>query len=247
MRTFIIKALLLALWAFTASAQTQIIDVADRHITFDKLKSTVIEFVATSKPEILVEPDTKVPYTIQYQNGRGKIVFSSPFSEGNYTIKLSLAGTAQNTHCTLSVLPTQLDQRSTKSLANLKFGYGKRLMVRSSLPPEAELPLSQFFVEYKLGTEQPVESPYVQQFTGPYIPASAKKVRVAVVWKYAATGEKVVLFSKEVEPDQTSPDIIVGYGEVATGTYNPRDNSYLITLPSAFVDYEVPVDAPTKQ
>lgn len=201
---------------------------------------------------------------LQNQPKRLNIVFDKAIPAGDYMLKLTYSGGGKfDTASTLlKVLPSQLDAKSVKTLANLKFGFGKRLIVRSALPPEAELPLQQFFIDYTLGNERTVaDNPYTQQFSGPYIPASAKKVKVAVIWKYPETGERVPLFSKDIEPDQAAPDVILinPIVEVKSsgGTDVPKVRrssskkpvtpaNFQLSIKGIIVDYEVPVDADNK-
>jgi hypothetical protein len=193
------------------------------------------------------------------------IIFDKPVPAGDYTVKLSYTGGGKTDTAStlLKVLPSQLEAKAMKTLGNLKFAYGKRVTFRSKLPPEAELPLQQFAIDYTLGNERTVaDNPYSETFTGPYIPASAKKVKVQVVWKYPETGERVVLWSKDPEPEQQAPDIVANnpivdkksdgkdvpkLGKGGGGGKKPvQPDNFQITVRGITVDYEVPIDADNK-
>jgi hypothetical protein len=137
----------------------------------------------------------------------------------------------------------------------MKFYYGKRFSIRSQLPAEAQLPLQQFKIDYQLGNEPKVlDNVYSESWVGPNIPASAKKVTYAIVWVYPLTGERVPLFSAEVRPEQTPPDIT---SNGATAEYRlpqtdqtqippqgtTQNTTFDIVIKGIDVDFEVPIDA----
>jgi hypothetical protein len=256
-------------------------------ITFDKLQVTKIPFTVRPRsyfkpgnPNVEIKPnisgwrieavqgaaaalpsaDGASPVANQPQ--RVYLVFDKPVPSGDYQIKLSYVGGGKTdtSSMQLRVLPSRLDQKSEKQLASLKFGYGKRVALRSKLPPEAELPLQQFVIDYTLGNERTVQdNPYTEGYSGPYIPASAKKVKIAVIWKYPETGERVPLFSKEVEPEQTMPEINAlnpvaeKKGEKdappkkgAKGKKPVVPDNFQVSVRGIQVDFDVPIDADNK-
>ncbi len=189
------------------------------------------------------------------------IVFDKPVPAGDYRLKLSYAGGGKvdTTSALLKVLPSQLDAKSMKNLVALKYSYGKRLSLKSKLLADAEMPLQQFFIDYTLGNERTVaDNPYTEGYTGPYIPASAKKVKIQVVWKYPETNERVPLFQKELEPDQQPPDINASSAIAemkSSGAVKPKPSkskkpvapdNFQISIKGIAVDFEVPIDADNK-
>ncbi len=199
---------LLAVLLCTSStiALAQVVSIDEKIITFDKLSKTVIPFVANAQPSIITEPSLEGQYTLAFANGKGTLTFAKPVQAGSYKIRLSASG--KTTETSWKVLPTRLDSKSMKSLAAMKLYFGKRLWIRSGLPDEAELPLNQFSIDYQLGNEklQP-NNTFAEAWMGPNIPASAKKVFVSIVWEYHITGERVSLFTREIQPEQTPPEI----------------------------------------
>ncbi|MCS6809110.1 MAG: hypothetical protein RML40_10125 [Bacteroidota bacterium] len=255
-------------------------------IIFDKLQKTIIPFALTPssyfKPgnpavEIKGTPSLAGKYKIELDEAvassapldpqagikkrRYRMVFDSPIPEGKYTITLSYSGGGKTDTASteLRVLPSKMEEKSMKTLAATKLYYGKRLSLRSKLLPEAELPLQQFKIDYQLGNEKKnADNPYSESWVGPNIPATAKKVKVDIVWVYPATGERVPLFSREIQPDQTPPEIAcmnavaelksssaaeTARGRRPTGKKPVRPNDFQIVIKGIGVDYEVPIDA----
>jgi len=223
-------------------ALAQVVSIDANIITFDKLSKTVIPFVASAQPTVTTEPSLEGQYTLAFADGKGTIIFSKPVPEGSYKIRLSASGKTAAT--TWNVLPSRLDARSIRSLAGMKLFYGKRLAIRSRLLPEAELPLLQFKIDYQFGIEAPRENnPYSESWTGPYVPASAKTVKISIVWVYPMTGERVPLFAREIQPEQTPPDISC-YNTIAELIrYDAPTNTYFVAIRGIGVDFEVPLDA----
>jgi hypothetical protein len=255
-------------------------------ITFDKLNVTKIPFKAgpasyykPGNPNVEIKPAINGWRIEPIQGASGApvasldgaigtanapkrlyLIFDKPVPAGDYNIKFSYVGGGKTDTASmlLRVLQSRLDAKSEKSLSNLKFSFGKRLALRSKLAPEVELPLQQFFIDYTLGNERTVaDNPYSESFTGPYIPANAKKTKLQVVWKYPETGERVAIFNKEVEPTQAPPDI------TATSPVVDKKNeqvqkkpskskkpvvpdNFQVTVKGIQVDYEVPIDADNK-
>lgn len=202
----ILVLLVVLLCTTSTTSLAQVVSIDEKIITFDKLSKTVIPFVASAQPTITTEPSLEGQYTLAFANSNGTLTFAKPVQAGSYKIRLSASG--KTTETSWKVLPTSLDSKSMKSLATLKLYFGKRLSIRSGLPDEADLPLNQFSIDYQLGNEklQP-NNRYAESWVGPYIPASAKKVLMSIVWEYPATGERVPLFTREIQPEQTPPEI----------------------------------------
>jgi hypothetical protein len=191
-----------------------------------------------------------------------RMVFDKPIAAGTYNIKVSYSGGGKTDTASseLKVLPSMLDAKSMKALSTLKLYYGKRLAFRAKLPSEAELPLQQFKIDYQLGNEKKMQdNPFAESYVGPNIPASAKKVKMDVVWINPGTGERVPLLSKEVTPEQTPPDISCqnvvaelkpsgteGPKKKATGKKPVQPSNFQVVIKGISVDYEVPIDADNK-
>ncbi|TAE30366.1 MAG: hypothetical protein EAZ92_04580 [Candidatus Kapaibacterium sp.] len=191
-----------------------------------------------------------------------RIVFDKPIAAGTYNIKVSYTGGGKTDTATseLKVLQSMLDPKTMKAIAGLKLYYGKRLAFRAKLPLEAELPLQQFKIDYQLGNEKKMQdNPFSESYVGPNIPASAKKVKMEVVWINPGTGERVPLLSKEVTPEQTAPDIACqsAIAEMKSdNTQAPKKKAagkkpvppanFQVTIKGISVDYEVPIDADNK-
>jgi hypothetical protein len=238
-RIFVVLAVLLCTTGTLSLAQ---VFTDEKIITFDKLSKTVIPFVASAQPTVTTEPSLEGQYTLAFADGKGTITFAKPVPKGSYKVRFSANGKTAET--VWNVLPTSIDARSMRSLASMKLFYGKRLSLRSRLPAEAELPLQQFKIDYQFGSEAPSENNlYSESWVGPNIPASAKTVKVSIVWKYSMTGERVTLFTKELKPEQTSPDIDYWNSGTELTKYDAPTNTYFIAIRGIGVDYEVPLDA----
>jgi len=239
-RIFVLLAVLLCTASTISLAQVVSIDA--NIITFDKLSKTVLPFVASAQPTVTTEPSLEGQYTLAFADGKGTITFAKPIAAGSYKIRLSASGKTAET--SWKVLPTSLDAKSMKTLASLTLYYGKRLAIRSRLPAEAELPLQQFKIDYQFGSEAPRENnPYSESWTGPYVPASAKTVKISIVWVYPMTGERVILFTKETQPEQMPPDIYCSNSIAELIRYDAPTNTYFVKILGVSVDFEVSLDA----
>lgn len=263
-------------------------DLDPKIITFDKLQKTIITFVLSPasyfKPgnpaieikgtpslagQFRIEPDLQVGETPQPVTGAAanqprkyRMVFDKPIAAGTYNIKVTYSGGGKmdTASSELKVLPSMLDTKSMKAISSLKLYYGKRLAFRAKLPLEAELPLQQFKIDYQLGNEKKMQdNPFSESYVGPNIPASAKKVKMDVVWINPGTGERVPLLSKEVTPEQTPPDISCqnvvaelkpsgteGPKKKITGKKPVQPSNFQVVIKGISVDYEVPIDADNK-
>ncbi len=257
-------------------------------ITFDKLQKTIITFALTPaayfKPgnpsvDIKGTPSLAGKYRIELDEPAGstipndpqannkkrryKMVFETPIAAGMYNIKLSYTGGGKTDTAStdMKVLPSSLEAKSMKTLAGTKLYFGKRLSLRSKLLGEAELPLQQFKIDYQFGNEKKnADNNYTESFTGPNIPASAKKVKIDIVWVYPPTGERVPLFTREATPEQTPPEIscssaiaelksggaVETKGKKPSGKKPVQPNNFQIVIKGIGVDYEVPIDADNK-
>ncbi len=229
-------------WIAISTSLAQVVSIDEKIITFDKLSKTVIPFVADKKPTVKIEPNLDGQYTLTFAKNSGTLTFVKPVPEGAYTITLASGG--KTVKAIWTVLPTSLDPKSVKTLAGLKLFYGRRLSLRSRLLEKAELPLQQFKIDYQFGNEKPnTNNPYSNDWVGQYIPASAKKVKVSIVWIYPPTGERVPLFTKDITPEQIPPDISCNpVAEMKMSTPTSL-NGFQIAIKGISVDYELPLDA----
>lgn len=226
-------------------------------ITFDKLTKTIIPFQATQKPTVKIEPKIEGQnFALNLSGNAGTLTFTKPVPAGNYTIFYIYPGLTVKTKW--KVLKSELDPKY-KRISFTKFYYGKRISFRSRLPEEAELPLQQFKIDYQIGNEpKVVDNPYSEVWVGPFVPASAKKVTYAIVWVYPPTGERVPLFSTEVRPEQTPPDISSSAAtaeyklpntdhthstQQSTTLHKTLTTTFDIVIRGISVDFEVPIDA----
>lgn len=238
----IVVMLVVLLCTSSTLSLAQAVSIDEKIITFDKLSKTVIPFTASVQPTVTTEPSLEGQYTLAFADGKGTITFAKPMQTGSYIIRLSANGKTAET--IWNVLPTSFDARSMKTLSSLHLYYGKRLYLRSRLPAEAELPLQQFKIVYQFGNEMPSrEYRYAESWTGPYIPASATKVRTSIVWVYPLTGERVTLFTKESQPEQTPPDITCPSSIAKLTKYDAPTNTYFLEIRGISVDYFTPLDA----
>ena len=255
-------------------------------ITFDKLQKTIITFALTPgsyfKPgnpnvDIKGTPSLAGKYKIELDEAnaggpvdpqannkkrRYRMVFESPIPAGLYNIKLEYSGGGKSDTVSteLKVLPSTLEKRADASLKSLRLYYGKRLTVKAKLLAEAEIPTQQFKIDYQFGNEKKnSDNPFDQQ-TFAYIPASAKKVKIDILWVYPVTGERVPLFSREIVPEQTAPEILstsVVAEMKGSGTVDPKGKKpsgkkpvqpkdFQISIKGVSVDFEQPIDADNK-
>lgn len=209
-------------------------------ITFDKLQKTIIPLVVSTRPSVKIIPAI-IDFKIEENNGKFLLVIDKLVPEATYSVIVD-AGTVKDT-ITWKVLPSRLDAKSMKSNSGLKLYYGKRLAFRAKLPQEAELPLQHFKIDYQFGNEEPSKNnPFSESFVGPNIPASARIVKIAVVYVYPYTNERVTLFEKQILPEQASPDIECR-NAAPRYEFDEKTNSYTLWIDGMGVDYEVPIDA----
>jgi hypothetical protein len=150
--------------------------------------------------DVKIEPNL-AGYKLETVNGECALVFDKPVAAGVYAITLTRGGLTENIEW--RVLTTALDPKSMPSLASMKLYHSKRLSLRATLPREAEIPLQQFKIDYQIDNDAPVQNnAFSESWSGPYIPASARIVKAAVVWIYPITGERVILWQREIEPQQ---------------------------------------------
>lgn len=176
--------------------------------TFDRLIKTVIPFTASKRPTLSLEPSFYQSHAkVRFDKTLQAVVFDEPVPAGNYTITLTVGKVSAQT--TLRVLPSYPDSASRRSLQSMTLNYGSRLTIRSKLSPEASLlPKEQFSIDYQLGNEQESRNnQYSEAWVGPNIPAAARVVKLAIVWQYPLTGERVVLWTNNVKPEQLPPNV----------------------------------------
>ena len=235
-------------------------------IIFDKLQKTVIRCIVSTgrffaypgsfsvksegnqrlpKYSVVPESLTSVYGNID-QPCAINVIFEEPFWADNYKLVFeyrSQMGSADTGAVALQVLPTSLDPTPRHNYNKLYFG--KRFTMRFRLQRESESLSQQLLIEWKLGSQKPKtpnRTTFADAWVGPYIPASAKKVQVSVIWKYPPTGEQVPLLTKETTPEQTGPDINAEKASIEP-RYSADSSEVEVHVRKIFVDYEVPIDA----
>lgn len=235
-------------------------------IIFDKLQKTVIRCIVSTgrffaypgsfsvkiegtqrlpKYSVVPESPTSVYGNID-QPCAVNVIFEELFWAGDYKLTFeyrSQMGLVNTGSVTLKVLPTSLDPTPRHNYNKLYFG--KRFTMRFRLQRESESLSQQFLIEWKLGSQKPKtpnRATFTDAWVGPYIPASAKKVQVSVIWKYPPTGEQVPLLIKEITPEQTGPDINAEKASIEP-RYSADSSDVEVHIRKIFVEYEVPIDA----
>lgn len=235
-------------------------------IIFDKLQKTVIRCIVSTGRffaypgsfSVKIEGNQRLPkYSVVPESPTSvygnvdqpcavNVIFEELFWAGDYKLTFeyrSQMGLVNTGSVTLKVLPTSLDPTPRHNYNKLYFG--KRFTMRFRLQRESESLSQQFLIEWKLGSQKPKtpnRATFTDAWVGPYIPASAKKVQVSVIWKYPPTGEQVPLLIKEITPEQTGPDINAEKASIEP-RYSADSSDVEVHIRKIFVEYEVPIDA----
>jgi hypothetical protein len=171
----------------------QELSIQDTLHTFDRLKTTYIPFSCAGKPLVSFAPTPKTPYTVKSLGKKKyRIEFTERVDAGTYNIGIS--GGKLTKSCFWSVFPSRLANMNEVSYQ--QFYYGRQLLFKVDIQPEVRLSLSEYRVFYKLGNDSLQEFPYMKLVRGPHIPATAKLLRLGVLWVYPATGERVPLLDR---------------------------------------------------
>lgn len=134
--------------------------------------------------------------------------------------------------------------------------YGKPLCFRfPALGNSAQIPYEQLAIVYRYGKQSVKEYPFAEKLILPRVPASAKSVNVALVWK-RPRGEKQTILEREMTPRQAPPEI---NGTAAQAAMQPqgqvqrpfdalRDKrlvpppDFTILVKGITIDYAIPTD-----
>ncbi len=222
------------------------------------------QLASTNAKEATV-PKSTMPKPPQIQQvTRYGILFDKPFPIGRYIVKLyhTEKGQPDTSVCEWRVIESPFTKPSLKSMQTAKFYYGKPLSLRAKLVPELldfyTSGTNNFRVRYQFGVESPHSTGFTPNtWTGPFIPAFAKKMNLEVVWVDTLSNYTVPLFVREVTPEQTPPDILCADARAESDDADalrkapsskkavPPPN-FNIALKGISVDFEVPIDADNK-
>ncbi|TAE28787.1 MAG: hypothetical protein EAZ92_07715 [Candidatus Kapaibacterium sp.] len=210
-------------------------------------------------------PKSTMPKPPQVQQvTRYGILFDKPLPIGRYIVKLYHIekGQPDTSLCEWRVIESPFTKPSLKSMQSTKFYYGKPLSLRAKLVPELldfyTSGTNNFRVRYQFGVESPHSTGFTPNtWTGPFIPAFAKKMNLEVVWVDTLSNYSIPLFTREVIPEQTPPDILCTEARAESDDAEklrktpsskkaiPPPN-FNIELKGIGVDFEVPMDADNK-
>jgi hypothetical protein len=162
------------------------------------------------------------------KKGKFWLLFATPLPAGAYqaTFVYSKGTDTRRATTTFAVVKSEL--KSLNTLVVQKAFYGKRLKFRCKMLEEVQSSLAErnvsgsitpkmLSVTYKINDKVIAEDmDYTEPFAeGPCVPAWMKKATFEVFWRYAVTGERVLLYtSKEIEPSQLQPGLSAENGFV---------------------------------
>lgn len=135
--------------------------------------------------------------------------------------------------------------------------YGKPIFLRSALPTHQKFAREQCMLRYRYGTKAANEVPFAERCILPQIPASAKSVEIALVWKHPESGQRYIVRSQTIAPRQAPPEInglnaqavISPSGQAQRAFNRLRDTSlavppnFAILVTGITIDYAIPIDA----
>jgi hypothetical protein len=174
------------------------------------------------------------------------IIFEEPFGAGEQKLLLeyrSHTGIIDTASILLKVLSSSLDPKTMCFSPPQNLYYGKRVILDTrSIRNAVALLNKDLIIQWQCGNQKRDQAPYHDRWSGPNIPALAKKVLVLLLWKYPVTGELVPLFLKETYPEQRPPAI--NSENVISESKPSADSSEIeVQIRKIFVDYAVPIDA----
>ncbi len=162
------------------------------------------------------------------KKGKFWLLFAAPLSAGAYqaTFVYSKGADIRRTTTTFAVVNSEL--KSLTTLVVQKAFYGKRLKFRCKMLEEIQSLLAErnlsgsitsktLSVTYKINDKVIAEDmDYTEPFAeGPCVPAWMKKATFEISWRYAVTGERLLLYtSKDIEPNQLQPGLSAENGFV---------------------------------
>lgn len=218
-----------------------------------------------ANPKQASVPKSVIPKPPQIQQvSRYGILFDKPIPKGRYVVRLyhTEKGKPDTSICEWRVIESPFTEPSLKSMRSAKFYFGKPFALRAKLVPELLdfyiTGTNNFRVRYQFG----VESPHSLMFTpnvwsGPIVPAFAKKMNMEIVWMDTLTNFTVPLFTREITPEQTPPDILCAdvlassddadaLRKVPSSKKPVPPPNFTINVKGISVDFEVPIDADNK-
>jgi hypothetical protein len=228
-------------------------------IIFDKLKKTIIRcFIATGRlfsypgsfsVKIEGTPQLKdysivpllVPPTTdkQEQSYAVDLIFNREIPAGTYKIlfehreEMGIVDTASTI---LRVLSSSLEGPPSYPI---KQYFGTPFRFRGRLSDEVPCCI---IMNFSFDDQKPISQySFASPWVGSRIPASVKKVKLSVLWKYPTTSELVTLYYREGIVEQSPPSF--NCSSAATfSTFSSDSNQVDVLIKNVFVNYEVPID-----
>ena len=173
------------------------------------------------------------------------LIFNRPIPAGTYKILFQYVepmGILDTVSVTMRVLSSVLEGGTANGWRRDIWYFGRQLEPRRRVDNELRSVQGQFLLEYKFQNQNPKQARFSENWLGPRIPASCKKVRFSVFWRYPTTGELVQLLTIEKTPEQTPPNINSDKASIEP-RYSADSSEVEVYIRKIFVDYEVPIDA----
>jgi hypothetical protein len=228
-------------------------------VIFDKLKKTIIRcFIASGRffsypgsfsVKIEGTPQLKdysvvpllVPSTTdkQEQSYAVDLIFNREIPAGTYKIyfehreEMGIVDTASTI---LRVLSSSLEGPPSYPI---KQYFGTPFRFRGRLSDEVPCCI---IMNFSFDDQKPISQySFASPWVGSRIPASVKKVKLSVLWKYPTTNELVTLYYREGIIEQSPPSF--NCSSAATfSTFSSDSTQVDVLIKNVFVNYEVPID-----
>jgi len=216
----------------------------------DPTKAPLVVELKNAQGDVLPKP-TVTPLG---SKGRMNITIEKPLQVGQYrlTATWSPSNATSNTvgdakECVITVVPSALPEQIPQAFQTIRPVFGQQFGLITELPPSFAPLRENLFLEYALGFDQKQDVPYVEQFASPYIPGTARKVSLALVWKHPQTGERVPFITRTVDTEQLKPEFV---GSPVVEPFTPKKgakspsslNEFTCVIKGLGLRYVVPVD-----
>ena len=229
-------------------------------VIFDKLKKTIIRcFIATGRffsypgsfsvkiegtPQL--EDYSIVPLLVpstadkQEQTYAVDLIFNREIPAGTYKIlfehreEMGIVDTAS------TILKVLLSSLEGPPSYPIKQYFGTPFSFRGRLSDKVPCCIS---MNFSFDNQQPISQySFASPWVGPRIPASVRKVKFSVLWRYLATNEIVTLYYREGIVEQSPPSFNCS-SATTFSTFSSDSNQVDVLIKNVFVDYAVPIDA----
>lgn len=235
-------------------------------IIFDKLQKTVIRCIVSTGRflaypgsfSVKIEGVPKLtdysimPVLLPTKSDKSEhsyaldLIFNRPIPAGTYKILFQYVepmGILDTVSVTMRVLSSVLEGAGSANGWRRDIWYfGRQLEPRRRVDNELRSVQEQFLIEYKFQNQNSGHVRFSENWFGPRIPATSKKVRFSVFWRYPTTGELVQLLTIEKTPEQIPPNINAEKASIEP-RYSADSSEVEVHIRKIFVDYEVPIDA----